>query len=69
MKRQEHTVNSNRHVLPHVLSTVYRDCGESTNAAATLPSRSWPLVVENMAINSMNIIIFTDILLDKKIQK
>jgi len=32
------TVNSNRHVSPHVLST---DCwGESTNAAATLPSRS-----------------------------
>jgi len=38
MKRQEHTISINRHVSPHVLSTVY--CGESTNAIATLPSRS-----------------------------
>jgi len=38
IKRQEQTVNSNRHVSPHVLSTVH--CGESTNAAVTLPSRS-----------------------------
>jgi len=38
MKRQEYTDNSNRRVSPHVLSTVY--CRESTNAAATLPSRS-----------------------------
>ena len=38
MKRQEQTVNSNRHVSPHELSTDC--CGQSTNAAATLPSRS-----------------------------
>jgi len=38
MKRQEHTVHSDRHVSPHVLSA---DCyGKYTNAAATLPSRS-----------------------------
>jgi len=35
MKRQEHTVNSKRHVSPSVL---YTDCcGESINAAATPP--------------------------------
>ena len=38
MKRRDHTVNSNRRVSPHVLSTVY--CGEFANAAVTLPSRS-----------------------------
>ena len=37
-KRQDHRVNSKRHVLPHVLSTDC--CGESTNAATTLLSRS-----------------------------
>jgi len=47
MKRRDHTVNSNRRVSPHALSTV--SCGESTNAAATLPSRSYLLVVENIA--------------------
>jgi len=38
MKRQEHTVNSKRHVSHQVLSTDC--CGESTNAEATLPSCS-----------------------------
>jgi len=38
MKRQDHTINSKRHVSPHVLSTDC--CGESINAAATLPSCS-----------------------------
>ena len=38
MKRQDHTINSNRHVSPHILSIVC--CGESTYAAVTLPSRS-----------------------------
>jgi len=38
IKRQEHTVNSKRHVSPPILSTDC--CGKSTNAAATLPSCS-----------------------------
>jgi len=54
--RQEHTVNSNRHVSPHVLST---DCrGESTNAAATLP-RCSGLSSWRTSQNNFKNIIFT----------
>ena len=69
MRTQEHTLNSNRHVSPHVLSTDC--CGESTNAAATLPSRSLAFRCGELVTSQNNSkdIMFTGKNLGKKMNK
>jgi len=53
MKRQEHTLRSNRHVSPHVLCA--HCCGDYTNASAILPSRSVDSRGENIVTRNASV--------------